>query len=293
MPESMTGFSAAHVTTCGLDVRVEMRSVNHRHLDLRFKLPPTLTALHGELNALVRAQIDRGHIDVIVVIGRDEQATPDVRVDLPLARAWHRALTEVAAGLSLPDGPDLALIVGQPGVLVVSRPETELAHVQPAVVDAVQQATAALVANRAQEGAALTEDLVTRLASLRTLLAQLEGLAATIVTVQRERLHDRVTRALAETGHDLDPGRLAQEVVMLSDKSDITEELVRLRGHLEATDTLLTQARPGKKLGFLAQEILREFNTIGSKSGALAITERVVSAKVELEKVREQVLNLA
>lgn len=293
MPESMTGFAAATVSAEGVEARVELRSVNHRHLDLRVKLPAELASLQGALTKIVRAQVDRGHVDLRVNVSRDERAEPEVRVDHLLAAAWQKALQDVSDTLALGETPTLQLIVDQPGVLAISRPENDLPLVSPVIVTAVEEATAELVASRLAEGEALAVDLRARLANLQTLHEELEALAETVVTAQRARLHQRVSKALTAAGHELDPGRLAQEVVMLSDKSDVTEELVRLRGHLHAARTTLETQRPGKRLGFLAQEILREFNTIGSKSGALEITERVVSAKVEIEKVREQVLNLA
>lgn len=293
MPESMTGFSTAQVVAEGVEVHVEMRSVNHRHLDLRLKLPAELTALQGELTKMVRKQLDRGHIDARVVVRRDEENSPQVQVDLPLAQAWHTALTELTDALNLAQGPALDLIVSQPGVLQIARPEEDVARMKPVVIAAMAQAISGLVKSRQDEGAALAVDLCARLENLQTLRGELAELSVAVVAEQHQRLRDRVTRVLEQTGHTLDQNRLAQEVVLLSDKSDVTEELVRLAGHLAAAESTLQTATPGKRLGFLAQEILREFNTVGSKSGALAITECVVSAKVEIEKVREQVLNLA
>ncbi len=293
MPESMTGFGAGRATGDGVDVRAELRSVNHRHLDLRFKLPPELSALQPKLTAAVRAHLDRGHVEVRVHVARDAAVAPEIRLDLPLAQAWHGALTALAdaVGLSAPD--DLRMLVSQPGVATVARPEEALERVEPLVLAAVTRGTEALLARRLVEGASLAVDIRGRLDHLRAIHAELEAEAPAVLAYQRERLQTRVDKALANAAAQVDPSRLEQEVVLLSDKSDITEELVRLAGHFDAAERALATPRPGRQLGFLAQEILREFNTTGSKSNALAVTERVVAAKVEIEKIREQVLNLA
>ncbi|MCO4760868.1 MAG: YicC family protein [Myxococcales bacterium] len=293
MPESMTGFGQAQATADGIDVVVELRSVNHRHLDLRFKMPSDLQPLQRDLTRTLKTTIERGHVEVRVHVGRDQQTAPQVGVDLSLAKAWYAALSQVSEALDLAHGPDLRTIAMQPGIMTVQRPEEDADKVKPLVLAALSQAATELQRSRQTEGAALAADLTGRVATLRALQAELDDLSADVVVQQRARLHERVAKALKAVGQELDPARVAQEVVLLSDKSDITEELVRVRGHLDAVQAALSEERPGKRLGFLAQELLREFNTVGSKSGALAITERVVAAKVELEKVREQVLNLA
>ncbi len=312
MATSMTGFGAGAARTSGLDVRVELRSVNHRGLDVRMRLPPALADLQAELLADLRERVQRGHVDVSVDLRRAADAPPVVRVDVALGLAWRRAIAELADAIAADDarsvassssaqpspaapGPasaPLALILAQPGVVEVTRPEDDAAVAAAALREAFAAAVDGLIASRAAEGQRLVEDLLVRLALIDDARARISALAGQVLDAARSRMRARVDELVAGSSA-VDRARIETEIVLIADRSDVTEELVRLAGHLHAFRDACADADAGRKLGFLVQELLRETNTIGSKCSDLAMTEQVVAIKVELEKIREQVLNLA
>lgn len=297
----MTGFGAGTARAAGLDVRVELRSVNHRGLDIRMRLPPAFADLQAELQADLRERVRRGHVDVAIDLRRAADAAPVVRVDVALGLAWRNAIGELAealadapgrAGQTNAESAPLALVLTQPGVIEVVRPEDDAEIAADAIRVAWQAAVDALLASRAAEGARLVVDLRERIDAIDTARARIAELAALALDAARSRIRARIDELV---GHSvaLDRGRIETEIVLIADRSDVTEELVRLAGHLVAFRQSCDDEDGGRKLGFLVQELLRETNTIGSKCSDLAMTEQVVAIKVELEKVREQVSNLA
>lgn len=214
-----------------------------------------------------------------------------MRLDHDAARAAHAALAGLAETLGLAP-PDLSLVLTQPGVLVGAGDDD--AGADEAVVEAAGHALDRLAAMRAAEGATLGDDLRARIDTLTALLAGIEGAAATQPDEVRRRLTDRLNRLLEDAKVPVDPGRLAQEVALIADRADVTEELVRARSHIDQIRKLLAEPKVaiGRKLDFLIQELGREINTIGSKSSAAEISRLVVDGKAELEKIREQAQNL-
>tara|TARA_B100001094_G_scaffold144731_1_gene140214 strand:+ start:77 stop:940 length:864 start_codon:yes stop_codon:yes gene_type:complete len=287
----MTGYGVGRASSAQLDVTVELRSVNHRHLDLRVKLPGALQSLQQSLTAQLRKALDRGHVEARVRVNDDTESTSQIQLNLPLAKELKAALDQLAAETDLQPIDHVRQLLQQPGILRVEATELDAKAIKPVLETACADALKQLMRHRNEEGERLAVDLQGRVETLKALHSELETSAPEVLSGLRKRLKDRIEDALK--GSTVDPIRFEQEVVMLSDKSDITEELVRLRGHLQTCEDALQSQRPGKRLGFLAQELLREFNTIGSKSNSLTVTERVVTAKVEIEKFREQALNLA
>jgi len=211
------------------------------------------------------------------------------RIDRDAAKAAYDELAAVAAHLGLP-GPDLALILAQPGVVTSDERDDEVAL--PAVAAALEAALAQLTEMRRTEGAALAIELSGRIAELDRLRVAIATLAAGVPPAIAKRIDERIKR-LVEDPSLLDPARIAQEVAMLADRADLTEELVRLASHLDQARTLVAgREAVGRRLDFLVQEIGRELNTIGSKSTLAEITSAVVEAKAQLEKLREQVQNV-
>lgn len=275
----MTGFGRGVAEHGGVRATVDLRSVNHRFLDLKMRgsLGP---ALEEQIAAKVRALIERGAVTVSVNIAGAATAT---RIDRDAAKRAHAQLAALAAELGT-EPPALGLILGQPGVQVAAETVDDAA-----ILAATESALAQLDEMRATEGSALATELIARLDWLSQLRARIAELAATVPAQQQKRLQDRLTKL----GADVDPQRLAQEVAILADRADITEELVRLASHLEQARTLLAGSGAiGRRLDFLTQELGREINTIGSKSAAAEITAAVVEAKATLEKLREQVQNV-
>ncbi len=287
----MTGFGRGIAEHAGLRATVDIRSVNHRFLDLKLRGAAIAPALEEALTTRVRAALERGAVAVSINVARvaRDGAAAGPAIDAAAAAAAHAQLAALAAQLGMP-GPDLALVLAQPGVVTTA----ERAEEDPPVVPALEAALAQLDRMRTTEGAALAADLTARFDELTALRAQIATLAAAVPHQLTKRLQERISRLL--DGHDttnIDPGRLAQEVALLADRSDITEELVRLASHLDQARSLIGgTASAGRRLDFLVQEIGRELNTIGSKSTITEISAAIVDGKAVLEKVREQVQNV-
>jgi uncharacterized protein (TIGR00255 family) len=290
---SMTGYGRGVVERGDVRATVDVRTVNHRFLDLKLRGAPLPPALEDALAARVRRAIERGAVALSVNLARTG-APGGLRLDPDAAERAHRTLTELAARLALP-GPDLALVLAQPGVVVDDRLHDDGAQAGElatrAALDALDAALAQLDAMRAAEGAALAAELLARLDELAAARARIAGLAAAVPPHIARKLLDRVKRLFDDIG--VDQARIAQEVAVMADRADVTEELVRLGSHLDQARTLLDgPGASGRRLDFLVQEIARELNTIGSKSTTAEITGAIVEAKATLEKVREQVQNV-
>ncbi|HEU4699949.1 MAG TPA: YicC/YloC family endoribonuclease [Gemmatimonadales bacterium] len=291
MPLSMTGFGAAEGPVAGGRLRVEIRTVNHRFFNLAPKLPGDLAAMEGELRERLRQFFERGHLSVYVQwLERPTAEERALSIDLDRARAVTERFRELQTALGLEGGVSLELVVRQPDVLTTTAAETPVAtwaEVEPIVA----QAAGECVAMRQREGAALVAELRHRLDLLEASAAVIAARAPERLVRERDRLRVQVGELL--DGRQVDEGRLAQELAFLADRLDITEELVRFRAHVAACREALAQDKPvGKQLGFLAQELGREVNTMGSKANDAEITQQVIAMKGELEKFREQLENL-
>jgi uncharacterized protein (TIGR00255 family) len=317
----MTGHGRATAEREGRRATVEIRSVNHRFLDLKVRGAPIAPPIEEQLGARVREAVERGAVTVAIHLERRGDAAA-LRLDHAAARAAHAALAALAADLGLAP-PDLALVLAQPGVIAASDELADDGPAGEAVLDAAGQALVRLIAMRAAEGEALAADLGARLDTLIDLLARIEAAASAQPEEVRRRLNDRLTRLLDDARVTLDPARLAQEVAVLADRADVTEEVVRARSHVAQVRGLIAAPTPGssgrdaavasrpgagsaaagrepreairsigRRLDFLVQELGREINTIGSKSSAAEISRLVVEGKAELEKIREQAQNI-
>jgi len=289
----MTGFGSAEAGVLGGRLRVDIRTVNHRYFNPQLKLPAELSGIEGELRERLRQLLERGHVAVTARwIEAPVRNGGGLAVDLARARQVVAAAKELKKKLKLKGEVDLAFVARQPEVLgggTTNGAETAVtwADVKPIV----EQAARDVLVMREREGGALATELAARLDAL-------ERGAGTIAQRAPERLtaeHQRLKQAVADLagGVQVDEQRLALEVALLADKVDITEELVRFRAHLAACRQALAAGEAvGKRLGFLAQELLREVNTMGSKANDAAITQAVIAMKGELEKFREQLENL-
>ena len=287
----MTGFGAAEGPVAGGRLRIEIRTVNHRHFNLAPKLPGDLSALEPELRDRLRREFDRGHVAVQVRWSEfPVHAAGVVTVDLERARLVASRLRELQSALGLAGDVTLELVARQPEVFTTSSDgavEVAWAEVEPIVV----QAAAECRGMRGREGAALATELLHRMALLEELVGRISARAPERLVRERDRLRAAVGDLL--DGRPADETRLAQEIAFQADRLDITEELVRFRAHAAAVREALGADRPaGKQLGFLAQELGREVNTIGSKANDAEIAQHVIAMKGELEKFREQLENL-
>jgi uncharacterized protein (TIGR00255 family) len=286
----MTGYGRGACEVGGRRLVVELRSLNHRFLEVKLRLPWSDPAVEANLTQLIRGSLDRGVVSVSV---REEGGgdAQEVRADVELARSYAQALEQIRAALGLNEPVSLALLAAQPGVLTVGESLKGSDALWGALKPGVDEAIAGLLEARAREGASLKLDLESRADALDKLTGDLRELTRDAPDVYRKRLKERLERALAE--QQVDSQRLAQEVAFLADKADVAEELTRLETHLAELKRLLSQSGPaGRRLDFLTQELNREINTIGSKSQSAQVAARVVDAKAEVERLREQIQNV-
>jgi uncharacterized protein (TIGR00255 family) len=286
----MTGFGAAEGAVAGGWIRLEIRTVNHRHFNLATKLPGELTVLEGELRERLRREFDRGHVAVHGRWTEYPSRATGFTVDLERARLVTERLRDLQGALGLGGEVTLELVARQPDVLsLAGNDSTEVpwSELEPVVAKAAAECRAM----RAREGEALAAELRHRLDLLEASAERIAARAPERLVRERDRLRTAVAELL--DGRPADDARLAQELAFQADRLDITEELVRFQAHLAASRGALTADRPaGKQLGFLAQELGREVNTMGAKANDAEITHEVIAMKGELEKFREQLENL-
>jgi uncharacterized protein (TIGR00255 family) len=288
----MTGFGTAGVAVAGGRLVAEVRSVNSRFLELRIALPREHQALEAELRELVQKAIERGRVDVAVRREGAARTAPRIELDLELARATVAAWRQVKKELKLPGEVDLALLRATGGDVVRTvQGQPDVEREVPALRKAMAQALAQHGRERAREGGNLLRDMRERWRNLDRVHGDCARLAREMKVVLTERLTARVTALLGDQG--LDEGRVLQEVALAVDRSEVNEELTRLASHLQALSGLLREkVAVGKRIEFLIQEMVREVNTIGSKANHLPMTQAVLAAKSELEKLREQAANV-
>jgi uncharacterized protein (TIGR00255 family) len=289
---SMTGFGSGRAQSPHGSISVEVRSVNHRFREVKCRLPRELAGLEPRIQARVAEHVDRGALDVAVRVQGMAGGRRRVSVDHAYAGQVVGALRELKARHHLAGAIDLDAVLGVEGVLLVDEQPLEAEALAETLDAALTEALQALVAMRREEGRALERDLTGRLEAMAASVEEIAGEADRLVEAYRERLEGRLERLLGD--RTLDAGRLEAEVALLADRADVSEELTRLRSHIEQSHALVTDENPavGRRLGFLLQEMNREVNTIGSKSQSLGISSRVVEMKAELERMREQVQNV-
>ncbi len=294
---SMTGYGRGKSEVDGSAVTVEIRSVNHRFLDVKLR-GASLEPKHEEvLRKSIGSAITRGSVSVSIRLDRTAGASVLV-VDTDAAKRIYSELQALSAVLGKAEEVSLALLASQPGVMISARAseaesEQQAAALAACILEASDAALAELVTMREAEGAALLADTEARLANLKALASQLGDLAKSGPEEAQTRLQERIAKLLKNSKVEVDEQRIAQEVAVLADKLDVTEELVRLDSHFEQLAILARETSPvGRKLDFLVQELGREFNTVTSKSQSASVARLVVDAKAELEKIREQVQNV-
>ena len=287
----MTGFGSAEDRVLRGRLRVEIRTVNHRFFNPQLKLPADLAGVEIELRERLRQLLERGHVAVtarwVEVPGPERSVT----VDLARAKQVLAAAQELKKKLKLKGTVDLAFVARHPDVLNATNGASEQPVAWADVQGVVERAARDVVAMREREGQALAVELSTRLDALEAAAGVIEEQAPARLTAEHDRLKQAVAELTAQA--NVDEQRLALEIALLADRVDITEELVRFRAHVAAARAALKSDQAvGKQLGFLAQELLREVNTMGSKANDARITQTVIAMKGDLEKFREQLENL-
>ena len=290
MPQSMTGYGRCTLAQDGREVTIELKSVNHRFLDLAFRMPRSFAFLENDMRAHISNKLARGHVDIFVTYKNSRDDARKVTLDSALLGAYLTTLRQGGIDHMLDDNLRLRDVLSMQDVLTVEEADEDQQALSALTLSALDTALDSLCAMRRREGEAMRGDVETRLDTLERTAHVIDERAQQWLEEYRQRLRARIEEICQM---QLDEARLTQEVALAADKAAVDEETVRLRSHIAQMRDLLKQSEPaGRKLDFLVQEMNREVNTTGSKSSDLILTGMVVDAKAELEKIREQIQNI-
>lgn len=288
---SMTGYGAGESDLAGVRTVVELRSVNGRFCDIAVRLPKTLGSLEGRVRAYVQDHVTRGNVSVSVRCDDGDTSAHGIRINAEAGRKYCDALKKLKDELGVSGEVSLEMVAAYPGLVTPESDEVDPAERWTGIEAALERALVAFKDMKRNEGKALETDLRGRIQAIQALLRSIEDRAPDRVAEFRERLRHRID-GLLDDG-PADPQRVAMEITLFAERSDVTEECVRLNAHCDAfQEALGDDGSPGRRLNFLIQEMNREINTIGSKGNDTEISHAVIEAKEELEKVREQVQNI-
>ncbi len=291
MVDSMTGFGRGKAAQDGREITIELKSVNHRYLDLSFRMPRHISFVEDTLRTALGAALARGHVDVTINYRNTRTDARKVEIDNALLGAYLDAAQSASAVFFLENDLTLSKALRLPDVAMITEADEDRAAVIELAGLALQAAVLELKDARAGEGERLSRDLMARMETIDAIAAEIALRAPLVVEEYRIKLTERIETLLGQT--EVDRQRLATEVALFADKASIEEELVRLKSHTAQMRQLLTGSEAaGRRLDFVVQEMNREFNTIGSKANDAEITKKVILGKAEIEKVREQVQNI-
>ncbi len=286
---SMTGYGRADVESDGRQMTIELKSVNHRFLDLSFRMPRNMIFLEDEARKIIGGRLARGHVDVFMTYRNLRSDARDVRVDEKLFAAYARALDAVA-DQNLKDDRSIMSIARMPDVMIVTEAEEDQDALRELLRQTLNAALDQLIAMRAREGVQMAADLSCRIDRIEKLTCGIEERYPQTVSEYTNRLRASIEELI---GQDVDETRLLTEVAVMADRSAIAEETVRLHSHVEQLRECIAREEPvGRRLDFLVQELNREVNTISSKSQDIPITRLTLDCKAEIEKLREQLQNV-
>lgn len=287
----MTGYGRGEVDHDGAKFSVELNTVNRKQSDIVVSLPRDLTELEPRIRQTINENISRGRTNVLVCLHNGSNGLRKLALDTELARSYHEAMRALQKELSAPGEITIATILQAPGVMRAPEETIRAEDAWPPVEKALRTALADLIKMREREGKHLAKDLIHRLKAMRKSLKEIRALHPEVVKKYRAALLERIEKAGIPIAADDE--RLIKEISFFADRSDISEELTRLESHLAQFAHHLRKNEPvGRTLEFITQEIFREVNTLGSKANDAAISQRVVTLKSELEKIREQIQNL-
>lgn len=287
----MTGFGQGEASNQEWSVKVEMKSVNHRYLDLWLRIPKQYSLLEEPIRMLIQEEMSRGRVEVSVNIEEFGDRQRNVRINKPLLNGYLAALETIQQELGIKESIKLDHILQLPDLLELEEPDVNWDSLQETVLKAVRTALDELEAMRRNEGYQLSQDILMKISLIERHVDRISEIAPAVVQDYRERLKERLGDLL--DGTTITEERFVGEVALFADKCSIDEELVRLRSHIQQFRQSIEKESPvGRKLDFLLQEMNREINTIGSKGNNVGIAGLVVDVKSELEKIREQVQNI-
>jgi uncharacterized protein (TIGR00255 family) len=287
---SMTGYGNGSAQKDDASISIEIRTVNHRFLDLHIRLSREFLFLEGEIQQMVRGTLDRGRVDVSVTI--QNASLSKFQVNYSLVRNYLDAADKLREELNVKDSLDMKTILGLPGVLQNGDAvPTDAGIFLDLIKRSVREALEGVLQMRRREGEALRADMLQNLSHIEESTRRIHDLSANSAAEYFQKLRDRLAQLLPQGG--VDPQRLAQEAALIADKCDISEEIARLQSHIVQYRSLMdAKEKAGKKMDFLLQEMQREANTILSKSGNLEISGHAITIKTDIEKLREQVQNV-
>lgn len=287
----MTGFGRATGSAHGREISVELRSVNHRYLEISARVPRSYSFIEDKLKTHIQRRVSRGKLDVGVTVTCPEESDTRVELNLKLAQSYAQAVAQISSELGLCGDMTAATLARFPDVFTFVREQPDEDEIWNDVKAVLDDALESYCTMRALEGERLVDDMLSRVDFIEKALTEVENVSGTRLERYREKLCARMQTVLE--GIDIDDNRILLEAAIYADKSAVDEETVRLRSHLDQFRSILDAKEPvGRKLDFLIQEINRETNTIGSKAGDLDVTSAVVDIKAEIEKIREQVQNI-
>lgn len=288
---SMTGYGKGAASNDGRELTVELKSVNHRFLDISMRLPRVLSCIEDPIRSTIGARLNRGHIDVFVNYRNTRSDAKTIRVDKALLSAYVAAATEANVELHLNDDLTLVNVLRLPDVTEIIPADEDTDALITLAKDATNAALDALISMRKSEGERLNAALSLGVDQMDAYREQILARAPMVSELYRQKLNERIAAVLNDT--EIDRARLATEVALFADRCCIDEELVRLKSHIAQFKKYLEASEPvGRNLDFIVQEMNRECNTIGSKANDLALTEVVLKCKAEIEKLREQIQNV-
>ena len=291
MIKSMTGYGSAKGTVEGLEIRVELKSVNNRYLDVSVRLPRSYLFAEEMVKSLVQKHISRGKVDVFVNVDSSDAGDMSVKINEGLLKGYVEAIRHIAAEYGLEDDLTAQSVSRFPDVLTVEKVDLDAEAISAGMEQIVEEALRDFDAMRAREGEKLRDDVLSRLETIRDLVAQVEAKAPETIAAYRRRLEQKMFEVLTSSG--IDENRILAEVAIFADHIAVDEETVRLKSHMSQLTGMINGNSPtGRKIDFLIQEFNREANTIGSKCQNSEIAHVVVDLKSEIEKIREQIQNI-
>lgn len=300
MIKSMTGYGRGEVKTQDYHILVELKSVNHKYNDFTFRMPKSFAFAEEKMRKTIRQKLHRGKVDVMMTVENLSDKEFEVRVNTKLAKEYIEQIDMLCEACNIKEKPGIDLITKLPDVMIAMPLEENQEELIAVIIEATEKATKQLDDMRIREGMVLADDLNLRAANLKKIVDEMIPIADETPDVYREKLSERINKLLEKSGIAdayLSEERIATEVAIFADKVNVDEELTRLKSHILQITNLTKSENSanesiGKKLDFLAQELNREANTIGSKANNLQLTNLVLKAKAEIEKLREQVQNI-
>ena len=291
MVYSMTGYGKGNAVLNGKDITVEIKSVNHRYFEYSSRMSRFFSFLDDKIKKQINETVSRGKVEMSLAIKSVEQSDTVVEADVALAKSYYDALCKISAELGLANPEDVNVIARYEGVLTQNKSEDDAEQLAKDVSSVVAMALEEFMKMKAAEGEKLYNDVMSRLVTIENIVGEIETIAPMRTQKYQDRLYQKLQTILQD--QQIDSQRILTEAAIFADKVAVDEETVRLRSHIAQYREILNgDARQGRKLDFLTQELNREANTIGSKSNDLDVTRRVVDIKSEIEKIREQIQNM-